>query len=213
MELHDSIIEGKDYLSTKDPVMKKIIENNETPVLLPGSQLFPTLCESIISQQLSVKSAKAIQNKVYQYFQQELDPVRIVETPDEILKTLGLSRSKVSYLKDLSQKCVTGEVCIDQLVSLEDEEIINQLVKVKGIGVWTAQMFLIFGLNRLDVFPTGDLGIKKAIGYNYGFSHLPKEDEMVKIGGKWRPFRSIASLYLWKSLNNTPSYQGEISQK
>ena len=203
--MSNSIREGTNYLAKIDPVMKKIIDTYEMPILTPQSQLFVTLCESIISQQLSVKAARAIKNKVYQYFQQGLDPITIMQTPDEVLKTLGLSRSKVSYLKDLSHRCIAGELCFDQLVSLEDEEIILQLVKVKGIGVWTAQMFLIFGLNRLDVFPTGDLGIKKAIGQNYGFSDLPKEDEIQGIGEKWKPYRSIASLYLWKSLNNTPS--------
>jgi DNA-3-methyladenine glycosylase II len=195
---------GIAHLIKVDPVMKKIIEDNEKPILTPQSHLFATLCESIISQQLSVKAAAAIQNKVYQYFPEGLAPLKIIETPDEILQTLGLSRSKVSYLKDLSHKCHSGELQIDQLPSLSDEEIIRQLVMVKGIGVWTAQMFLIFGLHRLDVFPTGDLGIKKAIGYHYGFLHLPKEDELLIIGEKWKPYRSIASLYLWKSLKNTP---------
>jgi DNA-3-methyladenine glycosylase II len=212
MGLSDLIREGINYLAKVDPVMKEIIENNEAPILSPKSHLFATLCESIISQQLSVKAAAAIQNKINNYFQKGLDPKAIFETPDDVLKTLGLSRSKVSYLKDLSQKCISGELAIEQLPSLKDEEIIEQLVKVKGIGVWTAQMFLIFGLARLDVFPTGDLGIKKSIGQLYGFSELPKEDEMRPIGEKWRPYRSIASLYLWKNLNNTPSVKGEISQ-
>lgn len=207
-----SIREGLNYLSQRDTVMDQLIKKHDVPVFSPHPDPFISLCDSIVGQQLSMKAAHSIQQKVYGFFRGKISPEGILETSDEDLKALGLSRSKVSYLKDLSQKVHAGELKLDGFKERNDEEIISQLTTVRGIGTWTAHMFLIFGLARLDVFPTGDLGIKKAIAQHYGFTQLPQEEEMERIGAKWKPYRTLASLYLWKSLKNTPVSQGEISQ-
>lgn len=164
---------------------------------------FESLVRSIIYQQLASKSANAIFQRFIGFYGNSFPlPNQIVDTDAMILRKIGLSYKKITYVKDLSTKITMGELLLDKLVNLSDEQVISELVKVKGIGRWTAEMFLIFCLKREDVFPLSDLGIKKAIKLLYNLDTLPSNEFIVSKSAKWRPYRSIAAWYLWKSLNN-----------
>lgn len=164
---------------------------------------FESLIRSIIYQQLAGKSANAIFERFKRLYGNSFpSPSQIVDTEDEILRKIGLSYKKITYVKDLSTRVRRGALVLDSLVKLSDEQVILELIKVKGIGIWTAQMFLIFCLRREDVFPLGDLGIKKAIKLLYNLERIPSDEFIISKSTKWRPYRSIAAWYLWKSLNN-----------
>ena len=136
------------------------------------------------------------------YFNRDPSPVKILETEHSLIRNIGLSNSKVKYIKDLSEKIITKEIILQNINSKPDEEIISELIKVKGIGVWTVHMFLIFSVGRLNVLPTGDLGLKRAIMLTYKLRKLPDEKRFIRISreNNWNPYCSIASWYLWKSL-------------
>lgn len=179
------------------PLIKKYGSCKISP--LKTSQYFVDLVESIVSQQLSGKAAKTIFGRVKEGVD-EITPENILKISDEKFRSFGLSRQKLSYIKDLSQKVNDKTLKIKQLNKLSDEEVIRELVLVKGIGVWTAQMFLMFTLGRADVFPSGDLGIKN------GMTKLLKKElnaqEMDKFAKRWKPFRTVASWYIWANLDN-----------
>lgn len=162
--------------------------------------LFDRLIESIISQQLSVRVADVIYERVLNLMpKKKLDPKAILKIDDQTLRSAGLSYGKIKYIKDLSQKVSDGELDLDNLEKLENEEVINELTKVKGIGKWTAEMFLMSALGRPDIFSHGDLGLKNAFKKIYG---VEKYDELEaeKTAIKWSPYRTIAARILWKSL-------------
>lgn len=162
--------------------------------------LFDRLVESIISQQLSVRVADVIYERVLNLMPgKKLDPKAILKIDDQALRSAGLSFGKIKYIKDLSQKVAAGELDLDNLDKLENEQVINELVKVKGIGKWTAEMFLMSALGRPDIFSHGDLGLKNAIKKIYGLDEY-KETEVEEIVIKWSPYRTIAARILWKSL-------------
>lgn len=163
---------------------------------------FKALTRSIIGQQLSVKSAKAIISRFERFFGTNLNPEIIKNTKTDQLRSIGLSNAKAKYVKDLSEKIIEGQVDLRGISKKSEIEIMNELTKVKGIGEWTVHMFLIFVLGKPDILPHGDLGIKKAIMLNYGLKNLPTSEAVIKISkqNKWTPFNSYASMYLWKSL-------------
>lgn len=193
-----------EHLQQNDSVLSSIISNYGNRNLTPHRKYFNLLLGAIIGQQLSMKAARSIRNRVFQYFNETPTPQKILETEDQILRSLGLSNAKVRYVKDLSHKILTGELNLKRISKRSDEEIINELTKVKGIGVWSAHMFLIFVLARLNVLPTSDLGIRKAVMINYGLKKLPNEQKIKLIARKnnWEPYCSVASLLLWHSLDN-----------
>ena len=165
--------------------------------------VFQNLVRSIVYQQLSGKAALTIFNRLMAAAKS--DPL----TPDAILKlrpakmrALGLSKQKLTYIRELARLTRAGEVSFERLPEMDDVAIVETLTKVKGVGVWTAHMFLIFALRRPDVLPTGDLGIRVAIKKAYGLAELPKPAEMEEIGRAWRPWSSVACWYLWRSLDN-----------
>lgn len=162
------------------------------------------MLNAIIGQQLSVSSASAISRKFLGHFGKKPKPEDIINTSDVMLKSLGLSNAKTKYVKDLSIHIQNGNIKFRGIKNKNNEEIISELTAVKGIGLWTAHMFLIFTLARLDVLPYGDLGIKKAIMLNYGFKNLPNEQDIVELAKKknWHPYESVASWYLWESIDN-----------
>jgi DNA-3-methyladenine glycosylase II len=164
---------------------------------------FESLVISIISQQLSIYAANKIIERFKNYFANKIIPQSILNTETEELRNLGISYSKIKYIKDLSSKIENKEISFSRISIKSDGEIIELLTKVKGIGIWTAQMFLIFTLGRGNVLPTGDLGIKKAIQKLYLLKELPSENKIEAISRKnnWEPFNSIASWYLWKILD------------
>ncbi|MDP8979698.1 MAG: DNA-3-methyladenine glycosylase 2 family protein, partial [Acidobacteriota bacterium] len=152
-------------------------------------------------QQLSGKVAAVIFGRLLAAAKGDLTPRRILRLPHERLRALGLSNQKAAYIRDLAERTKSGEVDFAALQDMSDEQVIESLTRVKGIGVWTAQMFLIFGLKRLDVLPVGDLGVRAAIKKAYGLAELPSPAEMEQLAQAWRPYCSVASWYLWRSLD------------
>lgn len=163
---------------------------------------FDAICRSIVFQQLSGKAAGTIHARFEGlYGGRSPLPSELTETADESLRSVGLSRGKSAYLKDLATHVVSGELPVETLHELSDDEVITALTRVKGIGRWTAQMFLMFRLGRPDVLPDLDLGIQKGIQRAYRLRKLPPPERVTKIGAKWAPYRTIASWYLWRLLD------------
>ena len=165
------------------------------------------MLKSIVYQQLAGSAANAIYSRFLRYYGDTLPtPEQIISTSNTVLRfTIGLSFKKIEYIKNLSTKIVSGELNIHHLPDFQDEEVITELVKVKGIGRWTAEMFLIFCLQREDVIPLDDLGVKKAIQKLYNLAELPTHEYMLEVSSGWKPYRSIATWYLWKSLSKFDS--------
>jgi len=161
---------------------------------------FATLVEAIISQQLAGAAADAILRRFKKLYPRFPKPIQVLNTKNSKLRSVGLSKMKVGYLKDLAKKIESGDLKIRTLSKMGDEEIIAQLTQVKGIGRWTAEMFLIFSCGRLDVLPVGDLGLRKGVQLVFSLPDLPKPKEVEEIGMRWKPYRSVATWYLWKSL-------------
>jgi DNA-3-methyladenine glycosylase II len=162
---------------------------------------------AIVGQQLSVSAARAIYGRLTARFEDRPPtPEEILnDDPEALRAAAGLSRAKVSYLRSLAEHVLSGELELERLDELPDEEVVAELVAVKGLGLWTAQMFLMFHLERPDVLPTGDLGIRRAIERAYGLDALPDPIAMEQIAEPWRPHRTLACRYLWRSLANEPT--------
>jgi DNA-3-methyladenine glycosylase II len=198
-------------LREADPVMRAVIDEVGTDGLedfrtsLP-SDSYATLIRAIAGQQLSNSAAVAIYTKILaRYGGRPPTPAELLaDDPDELRIAAGLSHAKVRYLRSLAEHVVDGSLELDHLDELPDEEVITQLVSVKGLGLWSAQMFLIIHLRRPDVLPVGDLGIRKAIMTRYRLPALPGPAEITEIAEPWRPYRTLASLFLWRSLRATP---------
>jgi DNA-3-methyladenine glycosylase II len=167
---------------------------------------YGALLRAIVGQQLSVSAARAIYGRVTERFDgRPPTPAAILaDEPEELRAAGGLSRAKVSYLRSLAEHVISGELELERLQDLPDEQVIAELVAVKGLGMWTAQMFLMFQLERPDVLPVGDLGIRRAIERAYGLDGLPDPPAMEAIAEPWRPHRTLACRYLWRSLQNEP---------
>ena len=192
------------HLRKADPVLAKIIADVgpcRYEVKNFGTH-FDALCRSIIFQQLSGKAASTIHGRFLDLFPNRVTtPEALLRIPEEKLRAVGLSRQKTAYLRDLSERVHTGALPLDHVDTLADSEIIEYLVQVKGIGVWTAQMFLMFRLGRPDVLPDLDLGIRNAIKKAYRVRGIPTPKRIAKIGEAWRPYASVACWYLWRSLD------------
>ena len=172
--------------------------------ILPAINPFDALAESIAYQQLSGKAAATIWKRVRALFprRKHLDPKLVLATPDEEFRAAGLSRSKVAALKDLAAKTIDGTVPSSRaLARMTDDEIIARLTTVRGIGRWTAEMLLLFDLGRLDVWPVADYGVRKGFAKTFGRRKLPTPKQLMKLGEKWRPYRSVAAWYFWRALD------------
>jgi len=192
------------HLRKVDPVIARLIDTVGTCRLTLRDQgsHFDAIARSIVFQQLSGKAASTIHGRLEGlYGGRSPLPAELTVTSDEQLRGVGLSRGKSAYLKDLAARVVSGELPVETLHELSDEEVITALVRVKGIGRWTAQMFLMFRLGRPDVLPDLDLGIQKGIQKAYRLRKLPSPERVKKIGAKWAPHRTIASWYLWRLLD------------
>ena len=196
-----------ELLSEQDLILGRLIKSIGNYSIQIHENLFESLLKSIVYQQLAGSAANAIYSRFLQYYGDTLPtPKQIISTSNTVLRfTIGLSFKKIEYIKNLATKIVSGELNIHHLPDLQDEEVITELVKVKGIGRWTAEMFLIFCLRREDVIPLGDLGVKKAIQKLYDLSELPTHEYMLEVSSRWKPYRSIATWYLWKSLSKFDS--------
>jgi DNA-3-methyladenine glycosylase II len=191
-----------ELLSRQDLNLGRLIKSIGNYSIQTHDNHFESLLKSIVYQQLAGSAANAIYSRLLLYYGNTLPtPEQILSTSDAVLRfTAGLSFKKVLYIKNLAAKIISGELNIHHLPDLQDEEVITELVKVKGIGRWTAEMFLIFCLQREDVIPLDDLGVKKAIQKLYNLSELPTHEYMIEVSSRWKPYRSIATWYLWKSL-------------
>jgi DNA-3-methyladenine glycosylase II len=188
------------HLGRVDPKLKAVIRKVGKLRIPEGFAPFESLVISIMFQQLAGSAAEAILARFKGLYSGQLPPPsRLLTTSDSDLRKTGLSRRKIEYLKDLSRRVSDGSLDLAKLSSLEDEEVISQLDAVRGIGRWTAQMYLIFTLGRPDVLPTGDLGIRAAVQRLYGLKAIPTEEEVEAVGSKWRPYSTVASLYLWRA--------------
>lgn len=188
-------------LGKRDPVLAQVIARHAPLALRPERDYFEALSSSIISQQISVKAAASIFGRFKGVT--KLQPEIVANLSNEQVKTIGLSGQKTKYLRDLAEHFVRDSAVFNHLDSLSDDEVIAELTRVKGIGVWTAQMFLLFTLHRPDVFAPDDRGLQLAIEKLYGLSAGRAELEKFA-EEKWAPYRSTASLYLWRSLDNEP---------
>jgi len=191
------------YLSQSDLRLGEVIGTVGKYSIKLRKDPFQSLVESIIYQQLAGIAASTIYGRFIKYYNNSPPlPEQILSTPDAVLKSsIGLSNKKIEYIKDLSARITDRKLDLVKLCEMTDEEIIAQLIQVKGIGRWTAEMFLIFCLGRLDVLPVTDLGIRKAMQKIYALPALPKPSEMLAISQPWRPYRSVATWYLWKSVS------------
>jgi DNA-3-methyladenine glycosylase II len=197
-------LSSTDYLCKADKRLAKIIKNVGDYSIRIRNNAFESLLESIIYQQLTGNAANAIYNKFLRYYNGSIPTAsQILSTSGtELRSKVGLSGMKIEYLKDLAFRIADNRLNLDLLPAMTDEDITSQLIKVKGIGRWTADMFLIFCLGRQDVLPITDLGLRKAMQKTYLLCELPRPQTMEEIANPWIPYRSVATWYLWKSLSN-----------
>jgi len=194
-------------LARRDPILRDLMRQHGACGLAKAQHTdpFKALVRAIISQQLSTRAAATIAARVNALFEGgDATPGSFAVISDERLRGCGLSAGKVRYIRDLCAHVEDGSLPLDDLDRLSDDEVIEALTQVKGIGRWTAEMFLMFRLHRPDVLPVGDLGIVKAVQRVYGLRKTPTADRLVRIGESWRPYRSVACWYLWASLDNAP---------
>jgi len=203
-----TIIEGTEHLSAVDPILAGVIADAPLPDFSPHKNYYQELVESIISQQLSVKAAATILDRFKKLFSADFPTPEEILTQDiETYRSVGLSRQKASYIRDLAEKVIDGTVQFGHLDALTNDEVIAELVQIKGVGVWTIHMFLMFCMGRLDVLPVGDLGIRNGIQKLYDLQDRPG-DELIKaiaIDNHWNPYETLASWYIWHSLDNKPT--------
>jgi len=189
------------HLRAADPVMRAVIATVGPFTLRLERDRFNMLVRSIISQQISTSAARSIRGRLQELAGPDgIKAANIARFSMEQLRCVGLSPQKASYVADLARKVNDGEVELRQIGRLSDERVVQQLTQVRGIGRWTAQMFLIFALGRLDVFPHDDLGVRTAIRDRYGLPELPDKETAIAIAAPWRPYASVASWYCWRSL-------------
>jgi DNA-3-methyladenine glycosylase II len=201
----DKLVLATTYLAKNDPIIAKLINIYPLPNITPHSDYYGALVSSIIGQQLSVKAAETILNRFMALFNDQLPtPQQILQKDRTSLREAGLSNSKVNYITDLASKIENNELELDKISKLSNDQIVAELSLVKGIGVWTSHMFLIFCVGRINVLPYGDLGIRKGIMQLYKLATLPVDNEVIELSiqNKWTPYMSIASWYIWRSLDN-----------
>ena len=200
----DDYARARRLLVRRDPVLAALIRKHGACGLAAAqrSDHFSALVRAITGQQLSTKAAATIYARLIALMPAGVTPEALTSLTDEQMRAAGMSRQKIAYFRDLAHKVLNGELPLDSLDTLTDDEVIAALTQVKGIGRWSAEMFLIFRLHRPDVLPVDDLGIVTAMKNVYRLRKRPTADRMRKIGESWRPYRSVASWYLWRSLDN-----------
>ena len=202
--------EALDHLTRADDKMALLIEQHGALDLEARrrgrpADAYGALLRSVVGQQLSVAAARTIYGRLIDLFGGSTpSPRELLAVDAETLRTVGLSRPKVSYIRDLAQHVEDGKLHLDSLDEMTDDEVIAELTAVKGLGVWTAHMFLMFHLRRPDILPVGDLGVRRAVERLYGLEGLPDAETLERLAERWRPYRTLACMYLWHSLDNAP---------
>jgi DNA-3-methyladenine glycosylase II len=207
--ISDSVAQtAAEHLSAADPVLAPVIQERGLCTIRPHEDYYQALVDAIISQQLSVHAARSIERRFQELFGGVFPAAKQILTVDvETLRGIGFSRAKAAYVLDLAQHVVDGKVRFDHLDGLDNNAVIAELTPVKGIGTWTAHMFLMFCMGRTDVLPVGDLGIRNGIRKLYGFADTPTPEQITELAAKnnWHPYESVASWYVWQSLDNAPA--------
>ena len=210
MEFDQQLRRAEKYLAKNDKKLAPIIRASGPCRLKPHTDHYGELVSSIVGQQLSAKAAAVIWKRLLGLFDGKMpSPDQLIKIEDQRLRDVGLSWSKVRYVKDLAQHVLDKRLDLGHISTMPNEQVIEQLTAVKGIGEWSAHMFMMFGLGRLDILPVGDLGIRKAIMNLYGLKELPDPAMCVTLANQnnWHPYESVASWYLWQSLDNSPQKQ------
>jgi DNA-3-methyladenine glycosylase II len=198
-------------LAESDDVMARLIKAFGPPDEVrkrrgrPPVGSYGALLRAIVGQQLSTKAARTIYGRLTDMFEgRDPTPAELIAADPEAIRACGLSRPKIGYLRDLAERIEDGDLDLERIAELPDERVVENLTAVKGLGRWTAEMFLMFHLGRPDVLPVGDLGIRRAAMIEYGLEEMPDPETLERLGERWRPYRSLACLYLWRSLDNDP---------
>ena len=193
---------AKKILSRRDPVLRKIIKKYNKGFLTTRGDPFFSLCRTVIGQQISTKAADSIWSKFEKKCKKRITPNVVLKIPSRTLKSAGLSRQKISYLKNIAKAFKNKSFDIRKLKKMNDDEAINYITKIKGLGVWSSQMLLIFNLTRSDVFPVKDIGLLRAISKNYKTSYPPSKKFLDKISKMHSGYRTIFTWYMWRSIDS-----------
>jgi DNA-3-methyladenine glycosylase II len=207
MEFEQQLRAAEVHLARHDKKLAPVIKASGPCHIRPHTDHYGELVGSIVGQQLSSIAAGTIWRRVLELFNGKMPtPGQLIKIEDQKLRDVGLSWNKVKYVKDLAQHVLDGRLDLEHIATMPNEQVIEQLTAVKGLGEWSAHMFMIFGLGRLDVLPTGDLGVRKAVMNLYDFKQLPEPAQMITIANKnhWHPYESVAAWYCWQSLDNNP---------
>ncbi len=192
---------AKKKLSKRDPVLRKIIKKYNKGFLTSKSRPFLSICRTIVGQQISVKAADSIWAKFELKCKKKINPETVLKLSSRTLKSAGLSRQKISYLKNIAKNFKNKSFSVKNLQKMNDEDAINYIIKLKGLGVWSAQMFLMFNLNRADIYPTGDIGLLRAISLNYKKSYPPSKKFLDQISKLHLGYRTVLTWYMWRSID------------
>jgi len=197
-----SIKKAVKYLMKSDPELIPLLDAFKIQDLQPETDYFKSLTRSIVYQQLSGKAAKTISDRFILLYKDKSypTPVDVINIDHEKLRSVGLSNSKAQYIKNIAHAFLDNPDTYDSLEKMDDQDIIDTLITIKGVGPWTAQMFLMFTLNRPDVFPVTDLGVQKGFKHYYKLSEMPTPGQMLKKSEQWAPYRTVVSLYFWRLL-------------
>jgi DNA-3-methyladenine glycosylase II len=210
MSFEEKLAEAANHVASNDKKLAKVIKASGPCRIKPHADHYGELVSNIVGQQLSTKAAYSIWQRVLALFNGKMPtPEQLIEVDDQRLRDVGLSWAKVRYVKDLATHILDGRLDLAHISTMPNEQLIEQLTAVKGIGEWSAHMFMMFGLGRLDILPVGDLGIKKAVQNLYGLDEMPDAARLITIASEngWHPYESVASWYLWQSLDNNPDKQ------
>jgi|TARA_B110000438_G_scaffold298011_1_gene345382 DNA-3-methyladenine glycosylase II len=192
---------AKKILSKRDPVLRKIIKKYRSGFLTTKGKPFLSICRTIVGQQISVKAADSIWIKFEAKCKKKINPLTILKLSNKTLKSAGLSRQKVSYLKNIAKNFKNKSFNIKSLKKMNDQDAINYITQLKGLGIWSAQMFLMFNLNRGDIYPTADIGLLRAISLNYKTSYPPSKRFLDKISNLHSGYRTVLTWYMWRSID------------
>lgn len=210
MTFDQKLRQAEQHLSKNDKQLKQVIASIGPSRIKPHRDHYGELVGSIVGQQLSAKAGATIWRRVLDLFGGKMPtPQQLLKIDADEIRACGVSYPKIGYMKDLAQHILDGRLDLEHLSTVPNDQLIEQLTAVKGIGQWSAHMFMLFGLGRLDILPVGDLGIRKAIQNLYGLRELPDPEQIITIAAKnkWHPYESVAAWYLWQSLDSSPPKQ------